>query len=47
MERVIIRVVIPECTLEEAIEVKKAIDAVVSELGEATVELNTTPVRAR
>lgn len=46
-ERVIIRVLIPECTLEEAVKIKKAIDAVVSKLADATVELSTTPVRAR
>lgn len=47
MERVIIRVLIPECTLEEAVVVKKAIDEVVKKVKEATVELSTTPVRSR
>lgn len=47
MERVIIRVLIPECTLEDAVKVKQAIDAVVKKLADATVELSTTPVRAR
>lgn len=47
MERVIIRVVIPSCRLEDAVKVKQAIDEVVKQLKEATVELNTTPVRTR
>jgi len=47
MERVIIRVVIPECSLEDAVKVKQAIDKVVEKLPAVTVELNTTPVRAR
>jgi len=46
-ERVIIRVLIPECTLEEAVKIKKAIDVVVSKLTNATVELSTTPIRRR
>lgn len=46
-ERVIIRVMIPECTLEEAIQIKKAIDAVVNKLANVTVELSTVPVRSR
>lgn len=47
MERVIIRVLIPECTLEEAIRIKKAIDEVVKKIRDATVELTTAPVRLR
>lgn len=46
-ERVIIRVVIPACTLEEAVKTKRAIDALVSKLADATVEMSTTVVRAR
>lgn len=47
MERVIIRVLIPECTLEDAVKIKKAIDEVVKKIAEATVELSTMPVRPR
>ena len=47
MERVIIRVVIPEIALEDAVKVKAAIDEAVKKIEGATVELNTTPVRAR
>ncbi len=47
MERVIIRVLIPECTLEQAIEIKQAIDKVVEKIEGATVELSTSPIRAR
>lgn len=47
MERVIIRVVIPECSLEDAVKVKQAIDKTVEKIEGATVELNTTPVRTR
>ncbi len=46
-ERVIIRVMIPECTLETAIDIKKCIDAVVKNVANVTVELSTTPVRTR
>jgi len=46
-ERVIIRVLIPECTLEEAVKVKQAIDKVVEKITGATVELSTAPVRTR
>ncbi|GAH95266.1 unnamed protein product [marine sediment metagenome] len=46
-ERVIIRVLIPECTLEEAVKIKQAIDAVVNKLANVTVELSTAPVRTR
>ncbi len=44
-ERVIIRVVIPECTLKEAVMVKQAIDEVAKKVKGATVELSTGPVR--
>lgn len=47
MERVIIRVLIPECTLEQAVAIKKAVDEVVKKMADATVELSTAPVRAR
>lgn len=46
-ERVIIRVLIPECTLEDAVKVKQAIDKVIEKVTGATAELSTVPVRVR
>lgn len=46
-ERIIIRVLIPECTLEEAVKIKRAIDQVVKGLAGATVELSTASIRPR
>lgn len=45
--RVIIRVVIPECTLEEAAKITHDIAEVVRKMTDAIVELSTTSVRAR
>jgi len=47
MERVIIRVVVPECSLKEAVMLKEAIDEIAKKVKAATVELSTTPVRTR